>query len=154
MKLGIYKRFDGEEYEVIGTVINEENCQEMVMYKRAKFKDKIWVMNISSWNEIIEKDGKCVKRFTHIDDIEPEQEIGKVNLKSSSKEKIELFMSLFCGREEVFAKRWESKNGISGYSPACANEWSVICPKARNTKIKCAECKNRKFVTLNENIIE
>jgi hypothetical protein len=33
-------------------------------------------------------------------------------------------MSLFKGRDDVYAKRWESKDGTrSGYSPACRNEW-------------------------------
>src|SRR5690625_548132 len=31
--------------------------------------------------------------------------------------RIQLFRSLFCGREDVFAVRWTSKEGKSGYSP-------------------------------------
>ena len=44
-----------------------------------------------------------------------------------------LFRSLFRGREDVFARRWESRRtGKSGYSPACANEWDpLLCGKAR-----------------------
>src|SRR5215472_1037911 len=37
--------------------------------------------------------------------------------------KVTLFQSLFRGREDVYALRWESKNGRSGYSPACIREW-------------------------------
>jgi superfamily II DNA or RNA helicase len=37
--------------------------------------------------------------------------------------KVTLFRSLFRGREDVYALRWESKNGRSGYSPACVREW-------------------------------
>ena len=37
--------------------------------------------------------------------------------------KVELFRSLFRGREDVFPRRWENaKTGKSGYSPACTNE--------------------------------
>ena len=36
-------------------------------------------------------------------------------------EKIRLFMSLFKGRDDVYAKRWESKNGKVGYVPVCRN---------------------------------
>ena len=37
--------------------------------------------------------------------------------------KIQLFRSLFKGREDVYSVRWDSKNGRSGYAPACDNEW-------------------------------
>jgi hypothetical protein len=47
-----------------------------------------------------------------------------IDKQSSPIEKINLFKSLFKGREDVFATRWEnSKKGTSGYSPACGNEW-------------------------------
>jgi hypothetical protein len=44
-----------------------------------------------------------------------------------------MFRSLFRGREDVFARRWESlKTGKAGYSPAFATEWDpVLCGKAR-----------------------
>ncbi len=71
---------------------------------------------------------------------------------STSEEKIELFMSLFRGREDVCAKRWHSeKSGKSGYQPVCLNEWNTwLCDKR---KTKCADCKNRKFAPLTENVI-
>lgn len=47
-----------------------------------------------------------------------------VHEKSKPSEKIKLFMSLFRGRNDVYAKRWTNKKGISGYSPACSNEWT------------------------------
>ncbi len=47
-----------------------------------------------------------------------------VSNNSHSDEKIKLFRSLFRGREDVFALRFESKRtGKSGYQPACRNEW-------------------------------
>ena len=36
--------------------------------------------------------------------------------------KIRLFMSLFKGRDDLYAKRWESKEGRAGYAPVCLNE--------------------------------
>ncbi len=45
-----------------------------------------------------------------------------VNNTSDSLTKISLFMSLFKGRDDVYAKQWENKNkGTSGYSPVCLN---------------------------------
>ncbi|HVT89497.1 MAG TPA: DEAD/DEAH box helicase family protein [Tepidisphaeraceae bacterium] len=68
----------------------------------------------------------------------------EVNHYSSSQAKIDLFRSLFRGRDDVYARRFESrKTGKSGYAPACANEWvQGICEKPR---IKCAECPHRRF---------
>lgn len=65
----------------------------------------------------------------------------------SLEEKVELFRNLFKGREDVFARRWYSKNsGKSGYQPVCLNEWNrQLCDKR---KYKCAECPNRQFKQL------
>lgn len=54
---------------------------------------------------------------------QPAQSPG-VSAASSAQEKIGLFLSLFRGREDVYAKRYYSlKTGESGYVPACKNEW-------------------------------
>ena len=68
-----------------------------------------------------------------------------VNL--SLQEKVELFQSLFKGREDVFAKRWCSETTKkSGYQPMCERDWHrELCDK-RN--YKCSECPNRKFAPL------
>lgn len=72
---------------------------------------------------------------------------------STPAEKIQLFLSLFKGRDDVFARRWENKKKeTAGYSPACANEWKPgICLKP---KISCADCKNKEYIHLDEKIIE
>jgi hypothetical protein len=44
----------------------------------------------------------------------------------TSDKKIALFRSLFRGREDVYAVRWEGKNGRSGYSPAGIMDWRAI----------------------------
>lgn len=61
--------------------------------------------------------------------------------------KVELFQSIFKGRDDVFAKRWYSDTTKkSGYQPVCEREWnSEFCNKR---KYKCAECPNRQFATL------
>ncbi len=45
-----------------------------------------------------------------------------VTTKSSTQDKIRLFRSLFRGRDDVYAIRWDGKNGKSGYSPACIRD--------------------------------
>ncbi|MGA9751733.1 MAG: DEAD/DEAH box helicase family protein [Acidobacteriota bacterium] len=75
----------------------------------------------------------------------------------SSLEKVRLFRSLFRGREDLFARRWENlKTGRSGYAPACENEWVAgVCAKIRsggNRKAGnvCGECKNQRFLPVTE----
>jgi hypothetical protein len=72
---------------------------------------------------------------------------------SDSSAKIHLFMSLFKGRSDVYAKRWENKNkGISGYSPVCLNQWQAgVCKKP---KISCSKCENKDYAALDEDAIE
>jgi len=75
-----------------------------------------------------------------------------VNNHSSQEEKIQLFRSLFKGREDVFPRRFEnSKSGKSGYAPVCRNEWQAgICQKP---KVACQECNFRAFTQVNDEII-
>jgi superfamily II DNA or RNA helicase len=74
-----------------------------------------------------------------------------VNKYSSPSEKIKLYSTLFKGREDIYAARWESKNGKVGYSPVCTNEWRKgICEKS---KVKCSECNNRVFRKFDDRII-
>jgi hypothetical protein len=55
--------------------------------------------------------------------------------------KIRLFRRLFRGRTDVYAVRWESTNGKSGYTPACEHEWRPgLCGKPQ---VRCAECEQR-----------
>ena len=49
--------------------------------------------------------------------------VGLVSAKSSPKEKVALFRSLFRGREDVYAVRWEGRQGKAGYSPASRRVW-------------------------------
>ncbi len=77
---------------------------------------------------------------------------GSVDQTSSPQAKIALFRSLFRGRDDVYPRRFESrKTGRSGYAPACANEWvRGVCEKPR---IKCAECPNRRFLPVTDDVI-
>jgi hypothetical protein len=76
-----------------------------------------------------------------------------VNKWSDPAQKVKLYMSLFRGRDDVYAKRWENiKKGTAGYAPACANEWKPgICQKP---KIKCTGCKHKNFFPLTESVVE
>lgn len=67
---------------------------------------------------------------------------------ASTREKVALFGSLFRGREDVHAVRWENKQGRHGYALACDSEWRRgICHKP---KVKCGECRNQAFQLLDD----
>jgi superfamily II DNA or RNA helicase len=69
----------------------------------------------------------------------------------STDEKIKLYRSLFRGREDVYATRWENKDGRSGYSPKCANEWDRgVC---RKPQIKCSECQYSQWLPITNQVI-
>ena len=83
--------------------------------------------------------------FTMIKEVDLYQNSKLVTINSNSREKIQLFMSLFKGRSDVCAKRWKNK---PGYSPYCFNDFKPgICNKP---KIKCTECKHSDFAPLDE----
>jgi hypothetical protein len=68
-------------------------------------------------------------------------------------EKIKLFMSLFKGRDDVYARRWENKKkGTCGYSPSCLNEWQPgLCVKPKGT---CTGCIHKAYAALTEKVID
>lgn len=76
-----------------------------------------------------------------------------VDAHSSAQEKINLFLSLFHGREDVYARRYYSlKTGKSGYVPACKNEWEPsLCDKKAH---HCPDCPNRAFVPLTAQVVK
>ncbi len=76
-----------------------------------------------------------------------------VNNKSDSISKIKLFISLFKGRDDVYATRWENKKkATSGYSPVCLNQWQAgLCGKP---KVSCSKCANKSYAVLDEHVIE
>lgn len=81
-------------------------------------------------------------------DSAPRMEQGaRVCTHSSAQDKIECFLSLFRGRENLYARRYYStKTGKSGYTPACKNEWvQGLCDKRKH---KCPDCPNREFLPM------
>ncbi len=71
--------------------------------------------------------------------------------KLSVDEKITLFRSLFRGRDDIYAQRWEGKNGKVGYSPACINHW-IKC-RCTTPKIQCRICNKRELLPLTNQVI-
>lgn len=67
------------------------------------------------------------------------------------KEHISLFASLFKGREDVYARRWEGK-GKSGYTPAYDIDWtSYNLHKAAGGSLK--DYPNKQFAAWTTEVI-
>lgn len=155
IKPGKYTHYKGTQYEVITTALHSETHEELVVYRKLYGDGGIWARPATMWNELVEHEGRMVKRFVNYDEqlLVSETQTGIYN-RSTPDEKIELFLSLFIGRDDVFAKRFKSKKGNSGYAPACHNFWTLICPKKSRNKIKCGECPNQNFVPYDASAVE
>lgn len=66
IRLGRYRHFKGNEYQVIGIAKHSETLAPMVVYKALYGEGGIWVRPAEMWNETVERDGKTFKRFTYI----------------------------------------------------------------------------------------
>ena len=66
MKLGKYRHFKGNEYEVLAVANHSETMEKMVVYKALYGEKEIWVRPLSMRDEEITRDGKTFKRFEYI----------------------------------------------------------------------------------------
>ena len=66
MKLGKYRHYKGNEYEVIGVANHSETLEKMVVYRALYGENEIWVRPLYMWEEEVEVNGKNVKRFEFI----------------------------------------------------------------------------------------
>jgi hypothetical protein len=67
IRKGKYRHFKGNEYEVLYIAKNSETLEDMVVYRALYGEGEIWVRPANMWNEVIERDGKRVKRFTFLE---------------------------------------------------------------------------------------
>lgn len=66
VKPGLYRHFKGNYYQVIGTARHSETMEELVVYRALYGERGPWVRPASMWNELVERDGRTVKRFTYM----------------------------------------------------------------------------------------
>ena len=68
IKLGKYRHFKGNEYEVIGIASHSETTELMVVYRALYGERGLWVRPAQMWNEIVDKNGYYGPRFIYIGD--------------------------------------------------------------------------------------
>ena len=66
IKLGRYRHFKGNEYEVLYLARHSETLEDMVVYRALYGEHGVWVRPAHMWNEIVDRDGKKQRRFTYI----------------------------------------------------------------------------------------
>ena len=66
IKIGKYRHFKGNEYEVIALATHSETGERMVVYRALYGNGGVWVRPAGMWDESVERDGKTYKRFTYI----------------------------------------------------------------------------------------
>ena len=67
LKLGKYRHFKGNEYELLGIASHSETMEPMVVYRALYGERGLWVRPLSMWTEIVERDGYHGPRFQYID---------------------------------------------------------------------------------------
>ncbi len=68
IKIGKYKHFKGNEYEVLYVAKHSETLEEMVVYRALYGEGGVWVRPAAMWNEMVERDGKTFPRFRYMQD--------------------------------------------------------------------------------------
>lgn len=66
LKIGRYRHFKGNEYEVLTVATHSETLEPMVVYRALYGDGGVWVRPLSMWQETVECDGTRQERFTYI----------------------------------------------------------------------------------------
>lgn len=67
IKIGRYRHFKGNMYEVIGVATHSETLEQMVVYRALYGDGGLWVRPASMWNETVEHEGKTIARFAFVE---------------------------------------------------------------------------------------
>ena len=66
IKIGRYRHFKGNEYEVLYLAKHSETLEAMVVYRALYGEHGVWVRPARMWNEMVERDGATFLRFTYL----------------------------------------------------------------------------------------
>jgi hypothetical protein len=66
LKLGRYRHFKGNEYEVLHVAKHSETGEDLVVYRALYGEHGVWVRPLAMFIEEIERDGRRVRRFEYV----------------------------------------------------------------------------------------
>ena len=66
IRLGKYRHFKGNEYEVVAVGKHSETLEDYVIYRALYGEGGYWVRPLSMFFENVERDGKTFPRFEYI----------------------------------------------------------------------------------------
>jgi len=67
LKLGKYKHYKGNEYEVIGIAKHSETLEDLVVYRALCGEKQIWARPLKMFLEEVEVNGKKIPRFSFVE---------------------------------------------------------------------------------------
>jgi len=68
VKLGKYRHFKGQLYQLIDVAHHSESQQPMAVYRALYGERGLWVRPLAMFVETIQRDGKQMQRFEFIED--------------------------------------------------------------------------------------
>ena len=83
----------------------------------------------------------------------PVEMASPVDREERARQRITLFRTLFRGREDVYARRWQNDDGRHGYVPAAVKDWKAI-NKSRPEERKKVDQKTRRFLPMTDAVVE
>lgn len=66
LKIGTYRHYKGNEYEVLGIARHSETMEELVVYRALYGEGGLWVRPLSMFVEDVEVGGSRVPRFEYV----------------------------------------------------------------------------------------
>lgn len=66
VKLGKYRHFKGNNYQVLAVAKSSETLEEFVVYQALYGEKGIWIRPLAMFQETVEVAGRAVKRFEYI----------------------------------------------------------------------------------------
>ena len=66
LRIGRYRHYKGNEYEVIGVAKHSEDETELVVYRPLYGEKSLWVRPLSMFIETVQVDGETQLRFEYI----------------------------------------------------------------------------------------
>ncbi len=70
LKSGRYRHFKGNFYEVLGIAQHSETEEPHVVYRPLYGEGNLWIRPLAMFDETIERDGKTLKRFTYVGEMD------------------------------------------------------------------------------------